>query len=683
MPARPVVAFCVPLRAGERLEGVGGKARSLLRLADAGLPVPPAFAVSSGLFAALRRGGPPLPADLTAPGALEAIAQAARALRSAPWPAGFQDELAGALSALPRGRFSVRSSAETEDDAGALAAGLFTSRVGVAREEVEAALREVLAAALSPGVLAYRGARGQSTASWAIAALIHPYVDGQASGTAATDGTAAVVEARGTVTPGLRRALESALDTLAARQGPVEVEWVATGDAPLFLQLRPYRPGARRRPASAGDDWRWDAAHNPLPLSPAQAGLVAVVDERCEVPFAQKVVGGYLFYGGRGEGPRASGLGPRGAERRSAREAFVELEEAAKERLGEPEALEEALETFAAIYEPLFGVVQPAARAAREELAALVREAGLEPAAVLPGLLASVASAATKRAETAERIGSAVTETERERAREDYLSAFGDESAVWDVAEPTWRERPMAIPSRPPRAGGREDRGELAGTVRDRLPPGDRARWDQVLARAREAAAVAEDDDALYARAQAHVRRALLAEGERMVAAGVLDRGDQVFWLPLEVVRRGARGEGLPGRDAAARMVAAARAEYDRARTETPSLEAAVDTGEGVIRGRPGSPGACIGRVRRWPLVAEDEEPPVVVARTILPTELPLIDAAALVVETGGVLDHVAAQARERGIPAVVGAAGALEALQDGDRVLVDGDAGVVAKLAE
>ncbi len=72
----------------------------------------------------------------------------------------------------------------------------------------------------------------------------------------------------------------------------------------------------------------------------------------------------------------------------------------------------------------------------------------------------------------------------------------------------------------------------------------------------------------------------------------------------------------------------------------------------------------------------------MIVARTILPTELPLVTAAALVVETGGPLDHVAAQARERGIPAVVGAVGALAAFADGDRVFVDGDAGLVARIA-
>jgi phosphohistidine swiveling domain-containing protein len=49
---------------------------------------------------------------------------------------------------------------------------------------------------------------------------------------------------------------------------------------------------------------------------------------------------------------------------------------------------------------------------------------------------------------------------------------------------------------------------------------------------------------------------------------------------------------------------------------------------------------------------------------------LPL--AGALVVEEGGALSHAAVMARELGIPAVIGAAGVLDALTDGDRVEVD-----------
>ena len=71
----------------------------------------------------------------------------------------------------------------------------------------------------------------------------------------------------------------------------------------------------------------------------------------------------------------------------------------------------------------------------------------------------------------------------------------------------------------------------------------------------------------------------------------------------------------------------------------------------------------------------------ILVARTLLPTELPLVAPAAIIVETGGVLGHVAAQARERGLPAIVDAPGAVTAFRAGDRVLVDGDAAVAIRL--
>jgi pyruvate,water dikinase len=52
---------------------------------------------------------------------------------------------------------------------------------------------------------------------------------------------------------------------------------------------------------------------------------------------------------------------------------------------------------------------------------------------------------------------------------------------------------------------------------------------------------------------------------------------------------------------------------------------------------------------------------------------------AALVSETGGLLDHGAALARELGIPCVVGCRGAWSSLADGMLVSVDGDAGLVS----
>ena len=51
----------------------------------------------------------------------------------------------------------------------------------------------------------------------------------------------------------------------------------------------------------------------------------------------------------------------------------------------------------------------------------------------------------------------------------------------------------------------------------------------------------------------------------------------------------------------------------------------------------------------------------------------------ALVTDSGGILSHPAIIAREHGIPAVVDTGKATDTLNDGQRVTVDGDAGVVA----
>ncbi len=54
--------------------------------------------------------------------------------------------------------------------------------------------------------------------------------------------------------------------------------------------------------------------------------------------------------------------------------------------------------------------------------------------------------------------------------------------------------------------------------------------------------------------------------------------------------------------------------------------------------------------------------------------------AGGLVVEEGGYLSHTAVTARELGLPAVIGAAGALSALPDGELVCVEPDLGIVRR---
>src|SRR6185369_2443120 len=140
--------------------------------------------------ASLRTGGPHLPRTLAAPGALTTVEGAARALAAAPWPEGFAYALAREVDTLvpePGARYAVRSSASIEDQAGVLAAGLFLSRIDVARGEVLEAVRSVLGSALSPAVVAYLAQHGLATDHLGFAVLIHEFIAGEAGGAAAVD----------------------------------------------------------------------------------------------------------------------------------------------------------------------------------------------------------------------------------------------------------------------------------------------------------------------------------------------------------------------------------------------------------------------------------------------------------------------------------------------------------------
>ena len=72
----------------------------------------------------------------------------------------------------------------------------------------------------------------------------------------------------------------------------------------------------------------------------------------------------------------------------------------------------------------------------------------------------------------------------------------------------------------------------------------------------------------------------------------------------------------------------------------------------------------------------------VLVAKTTTPAWTPLFAmAAAVVTDIGGPLSHGSIVAREYGIPAVMGTGVATQRIHSGQRVTVDGDAGVVTLL--
>jgi pyruvate,water dikinase len=106
-----------------------------------------------------------------------------------------------------------------------------------------------------------------------------------------------------------------------------------------------------------------------------------------------------------------------------------------------------------------------------------------------------------------------------------------------------------------------------------------------------------------------------------------------------------------------------------------------------VLRGLPASGGVVEGRVRVLSAGRELADGlqagEVLVARTTDVGLTPLfLLAAAVVTELGGPLSHAAIVAREYGVPAVVNVPGATLALRNGERVRVDGNRGMVERLA-
>jgi pyruvate,water dikinase len=103
---------------------------------------------------------------------------------------------------------------------------------------------------------------------------------------------------------------------------------------------------------------------------------------------------------------------------------------------------------------------------------------------------------------------------------------------------------------------------------------------------------------------------------------------------------------------------------------------------EGTLQGTPASPGivTALARVILDPHNSHLEPGEVLVAPSTDPGWTPLFfKASGLVMETGGAMAHGAIVAREYGIPAIVGVAGATERIVTGSRVRIDGTAGTVA----
>jgi pyruvate,water dikinase len=187
-------------------------------------------------------------------------------------------------------------------------------------------------------------------------------------------------------------------------------------------------------------------------------------------------------------------------------------------------------------------------------------------------------------------------------------------------------------------------------------------------------------------------RMAARRAGEHLVAAGLIDDRDDVFYLPEEELLRS--GSGVDRGLVAARRER--RALYQRLEfrettwagmpdvylAEEPG---AAETGDEPILGTGASAGVVEGLVRvvEDPAFTDVEPGEVLVAPTTDPSWCSIMFvSAALVVDMGGMLSHAAVVARELEIPCVVNTRDATRRLRTGDRVRVDGGTGRVEILA-
>ena len=287
----------------------------------------------------------------------------------------------------------------------------------------------------------------------------------------------------------------------------------------------------------------------------------------------------------------------------------------------------------------------------------------------------------------------------------DYADAYGhrEVTSAFLVSQPTWgenldlvREAAYGLAAHPGSAPvERTADAELASVLARRrvrlLRVGPRIA--AAAAAARSGIAFREDSHFHASRLLPIVRGALVDAGERLARAEVLDEPADVWhlrWSELTEIRD---PEQLPPtvRDRLRAAVAersARREAYAGAPLVSPAtLRASRTQADALLAGNPASPGRATGPVRviRGPEDFGRLEPgDVLVCPFTNPAWTPLFEVAvAAVVDTGSVGSHAAITAREYGIPAVMGTGNGTTVLVDGQRVEVDGGAGVVRDAAQ
>jgi pyruvate,water dikinase len=284
-----------------------------------------------------------------------------------------------------------------------------------------------------------------------------------------------------------------------------------------------------------------------------------------------------------------------------------------------------------------------------------------------------------------------------------------------DLGQPSWieapdlfltelakrLEHPSAVDAET-RRQGLADRADLqADRVRAALigDPERAERFETMLEYGRQIGPLTEVHNYwIDRRAQSSLRRFVMRVGRRLVAAGAIDTAVDCLYLyraEVPAVLRGADDQRALVAERRASHGAWSKVRPPR-RIGKPSAiggEANADRFDGPrytsteteIRGTGASAGIVRGPARLT-LSQSDfgsvRPGDIIVCPSSNPSWVPVFTiAGGLVTNTGGVLSHAAVVAREFGLPAVVGVAGATTKIRDGQTLEIDGVAGTVRLL--
>ncbi len=190
------------------------------------------------------------------------------------------------------------------------------------------------------------------------------------------------------------------------------------------------------------------------------------------------------------------------------------------------------------------------------------------------------------------------------------------------------------------------------------------------------------------------IRTRLLQEAETLVKQGRLENVHQVFDLSLEDFEKRVPRKKVDlielGKDNRKNSDKLAKVQQlpplidSRGRILRPTR--IRETEKGCVAGTPISSGIARGAIKV--LHTADEKPlnfgEILVARATDPGWTPLfVNASAVILEVGGLLQHGALVAREYGLPCVGGVTGATKLWEDGTIVEVDGTRGIIRLIDE